>query len=173
MRKNVSFNELQNTFTLLMVWSTHLKVILSIDVRLGQFILYLQSGISNLHHTELISFSIFAVLLIWILIFLLSPEWAGHTPGPTCTSGKRFSTLHRSGTPWEQGSEKTRKIKPQKKSCFGVDLSDRQVKRSRKEIMFVGEPQSSWTSSSPPDTTWRWWRASCRSCILSLETFGL
>ena len=63
MRKNVSFNELQNTFTLLMVWSTHLKVILSIDVRLGQFILYLEGGVSNLHQAEFTSFPFLRLLV--------------------------------------------------------------------------------------------------------------
>ena len=115
-----------------MVCVTNLKVILSIDVRLGQFILYLQSSISNLHHTELTSFPLFAVLLMWNSIVLLLPGWAGHTPGPTCTSGKRFSTLHRSGTPWVQGNEKTSKNKPNKKMCCGVNLSDKQVKHCQR-----------------------------------------
>ena len=59
-----------------MVCFTHLKVILSIDVRLGQFILYLQGGISNLHHTEFTSFP-FSRLLVDMNSHLVNVTWMG------------------------------------------------------------------------------------------------
>ena len=59
-----------------MVCFTHLKVILSIDVRLGQFILYLEGGISNLHQAEFTSFP-FLRLLVDMNSHLVIITWMG------------------------------------------------------------------------------------------------